>query len=52
MNVIQVAQEGVSFITECRTGEKKMWVDPISIPQLQIGFKQFWKFCLNLGSRK
>ena len=31
---------------------RKWEVDSISKPQLQIGFKQSWKFCLNLCSRK
>ena len=31
---------------------RKCEVDSISKPQLQIGFKQSWKLCLNLCSRK
>ena len=31
---------------------RKCEVDLISKPQLQIGFKQSWKLCLNLCSRK
>ena len=38
---------GVSFTIKCSTVE-----DLISKPQLQYGFKQSWKLCLNLCSRK